>query len=559
MLVSTALLTLLSLSVGSLNQLSSQNSTQLTVLRSVMNQRNQISAALSNSAAWTLTVSKNESFNCMTQAPGCSPSTANGGFSDFILYDAQGTKKLSYDPADPTTRTAWQGGDCPSGQSVPSAICPLKYKAQWRPKCASYPCLNPTIEVQVLLTVDSSLQNVTLNPDNYGFNYIRGANEDTIQSACALLNGTFNSISRTCRPKFASRTCASQGSPFGILTAVDTNGNLTCTPLYSGQCSANQLMTSISNAGQATCTDKNIACPATNCQGSWSACSVACGGGTQTFTITQIKKYGGTACAFSNGQSRSCNTAACVVVTTTTTTTTTTTSTTTTTRPPVTTTTTSTTTTTRPPVTTTTMRPVNCVGSWGACSATCGGGTKTYTITRYEAYGGAACPYWNGDAQACNTAACAPAPVNCNGYWDACNSSGQKSYVITQSPSNGGTACPSSPVSCPVACVGSWGACSGGVKTYSISQAALNGGSSCPYSNGAQDATGCAPKPSPYCHFVSDSVLIGLDVYLKPGGTKTVDIGWYEKGGMDCSGEDGATCEWRWNFPISNMLTFVCK
>lgn len=48
----------------------------------------------------------------------------------------------------------------------------------------------------------------------------------------------------------------------------------------------------------------------------------------------------------------------------------------------------------------------NCVGSWSACSAPCGGGTQTYTITTPASGTGAACPSTSGATRACNTGAC---------------------------------------------------------------------------------------------------------------------------------------------------------
>ena len=49
---------------------------------------------------------------------------------------------------------------------------------------------------------------------------------------------------------------------------------------------------------------------------------------------------------------------------------------------------------------------VDCAGSWGACSVTCGGGTATYSITTNPSIGGAACPYANGATTSCNTQLC---------------------------------------------------------------------------------------------------------------------------------------------------------
>lgn len=61
--------------------------------------------------------------------------------------------------------------------------------------------------------------------------------------------------------------------------------------------------------------------------------------------------------------------------------------------------------------------PVNCQGSFGACSVPCAGGLQTFLITQPAANGGAACAYTNGATQACNTQACPvtppPPPSSC--------------------------------------------------------------------------------------------------------------------------------------------------
>merc|ERR1711871_1722676 len=66
---------------------------------------------------------------------------------------------------------------------------------------------------------------------------------------------------------------------------------------------------------------------------------------------------------------------------------------------------------------------VDCAGtwsSWGACSATCGGGTqsRSYTVSTPASGGGTSCPASHGEMQSqqCNTGAC---PVDCVGSWSS--------------------------------------------------------------------------------------------------------------------------------------------
>lgn len=100
-----------------------------------------------------------------------------------------------------------------------------------------------------------------------------------------------------------------------------------------------------------------------NCIGSFSSCSAACGGGTQTYTVTQAASAGGVACPFTTGYVQTCNTAACAT-------------------------------------------NVNCVGSWGSCSVPCGGGIQTFSISTPASGSGTACSYAAGASRTCNTSAC---------------------------------------------------------------------------------------------------------------------------------------------------------
>ena len=305
-------------------------------------------------------------------------------------------------------------------------------------------------------------------------------------TACPATHGQVET--RTCNTQACPVNCVGSWSGFGacskscgtgtqsqtyIVTTAAANGGSAC-PATHGQVNTQ------------TCNTQ--AC--VNCVGSWSgfgACSKSCGGGTQsqTYSVTTAAGPGGSACPHANGQvnTQTCNTQGC---------------------------------------------PVNCVGSWsgfGACSKSCGGGTRsqTYTVTTAAANGGSACPHTNGqvDTQQCNTQGC---PVNCVGSWSgfggcskSCGGGTQsRTYTVTTAAANGGSACPHTngqvdtqtcnTQACPVNCVGSWsgfGGCSKSCgtgtqsQTYSVTTAAANGGSACPYTNNQVNTQNCNTQGCP--------------------------------------------------------------
>ena len=90
------------------------------------------------------------------------------------------------------------------------------------------------------------------------------------------------------------------------------------------------------------------------------------------------------------------------------------------------------------------VQPVDCVGSWGAwgaCSASCGGGTRdrTYTITTPKVGSGSDCVAENGatDREECNTTACSAGDANAGTVAGAGDSGGANAN--TNADSNAGT------------------------------------------------------------------------------------------------------------------------
>jgi prepilin-type N-terminal cleavage/methylation domain-containing protein len=449
-LVATFILTLCALSVAQVMSIVHSSSMQSNYVRVLAAARTRFEGALKNNLAWSQTLLRNENLSCGSRFPGCRLPTSASGFYEFVMYGDQPNEKLSFDPNDLTTRLMPNGASCPIENLDPSSeYCPIKFRAYWKPICGAYPCMNPALEIKYEIDPELAQSMPVINLDNYSFTTVRSFNEDSLQSACLILNGIYNPITRTCVPRYAGMSCTSVGRPMGVVKKVHQDGNIECEPLYNGSCNpVTQVLAGVSASGQAICGAKvmGAGCPV-NCVGNWQNCSAACGGGIQSYLITTPPANGGVACPFANGQTQACNTQVC---------------------------------------------DTNCVGSWGACSQPCGGGTMTYTVSTPATGAGLACPYANGTTDVCNTAACG-VPIDCAGNWGACDvSTGTQNFTVTQASQNGGAACPVSPRNCAVDCAGSWGGCVAGVRTYNWTVNPLNGGLACPYANGTTDVTACA-------------------------------------------------------------------
>eukprot|EP01012_Entosiphon_sulcatum_P049575 TRINITY_DN6820_c0_g1_i6.p1 TRINITY_DN6820_c0_g1~~TRINITY_DN6820_c0_g1_i6.p1 ORF type:complete len:7637 (+),score=112.47 TRINITY_DN6820_c0_g1_i6:5459-28369(+) len=213
------------------------------------------------------------------------------------------------------------------------------------------------------------------------------------------------------------------------------------------------------------------ACPV-NCVvgewGSWTTCSLACGGGTQVrVRAVQVPAaFGGAECPDDLREVRICNSQPC---------------------------------------------PVNCIMSswteWTNCSASCGGGTQTRTmaVVQPALNGGIECPSEEARTETlhCNVQPC---PVDCRvsswSSWGECSKTcgggeQQRSRSVLQQATHGGVSCPHlseyqecNAQLCPIDClVGQWTPwsdctlkCGGGITTRSrpVQVAASNGGLQCP-------------------------------------------------------------------------------
>lgn len=246
------------------------------------------------------------------------------------------------------------------------------------------------------------------------------------------------------------------------------------------------------------------------CAGVPTSCSQSCGGGTESWVVTQNKTGTGADCTWDgvtvyDGFVRACATyPACTA-------------------------------------------DVNCAGDFGTCSTTCGPGVRTYAITQPAAGSGAVCPFAPGATIPCNRGAC---PVDCVGAWGACGSTvlGVQIYAVTSAATDGGVDCEAPDTArriCGTQCQGYWSpwsacsvSCGAGTqsRSYTVVQAAAGGGANCVDASGGVLATGSVQTKS--CNLGECGRTCGATVYPAldgvpnnttcGGGLKTCDIeNWY--------------------------------
>ncbi|MDD9935209.1 MAG: thrombospondin type-1 domain-containing protein [Myxococcales bacterium] len=260
-------------------------------------------------------------------------------------------------------------------------------------------------------------------------------------------------------------TCQSDDDADG----ADCDGTCTDAEVGSSDCDG------VCDAGEEDSLDCPVDCVVSE-WAEWSACSVACGGGTQTRTrtVTTEADNGGAACPELE-DSGACNEQPC---------------------------------------------PIDCEVSawtaWGACSVACGGGTqmRTRTVTVEPEHGGAACPELEGTRE-CQPDPC---PIDCQvspwSDWGECSVScgggtQTRTRSVTVEPSNGGVMCPAlessrpcnthaCPVDCEVSDWSEWGDCDcdSGLeyRIRSVTVEPKNGGAGCP---ALEDSRACVEPCAP--------------------------------------------------------------
>ena len=172
---------------------------------------------------------------------------------------------------------------------------------------------------------------------------------------CTTMGGSWNNTTGICTPTILYSW---QTGSYGACS-LSCGGGTQTAPTVCKQNNGTTVADSFCTGTKPAATSQSCNIQACSIDGGWSAwgggsCSVSCGGGSQTQTRTctnPAPANGGAACVGASSQTISCNTQACAV---------------------------------------------NCsytTTGWGACSASCGGGTQSYyyTITA-PAQNGGTCP-----------------------------------------------------------------------------------------------------------------------------------------------------------------------
>ncbi len=203
----------------------------------------------------------------------------------------------------------------------------------------------------------------------------------------------------------------------------------------------------------------------------WSTCSASCNTGKQTRTVKYISNYDGRTCSTST-QTQNCNTQDCCSSTT------------------------------------------ASYGSWGSCSASCGGGIQNRTVTYTSNYDGRTCST-SSEAQSCNTQTCC--------YYSHCISTGQYyAGQLTYFPCNSCSGCETNNPNFASDLCSSYGICCDGGSGGGSSSTSCPSGYSVGYYSGFNCYPVCYKATALIKYYMSDGYDYGCYSGWVDTGTQCV-------------------------------------
>lgn len=203
--------------------------------------RDNVIRSVNSRVGWEQTVTAN-GIQCLTRnSTGCAGLVT---LSPVSIFDGSGRAL--------TGRTTDNVGfDVNQSPCVftPNSTCPMRYLVQWQPVCDSAACLNPTINVVGRAEINPNFASYLPSSAPYDFDFIRGSDISNARSHCESLGGVFNSTTNKCALTTLVGTCP-QGQ---IVTGVNADRTLICTPFLNAECPADHYATSIDRNGNFFC------------------------------------------------------------------------------------------------------------------------------------------------------------------------------------------------------------------------------------------------------------------------------------------------------------------
>lgn len=339
-LIASTLMGVMSLVILSMLQDSNKTTRKQQLLQQALVLQKKVEGAIQAQGVLTATIETNAVLrNCLTERvvggvtqKGCTQNI-NGNLP-IDLMNSNGTPLFAN--SDGSTNLMPEGTACPNPNHTD---CRWRLTTRWRPVPNNIAIGESAKQVEMQVTV-------ALGRPQAG---VLDSMEPR-QSSVLLDASKFVSLS-------AQSQCTADKVPVGLRP----DGTVNCAPrITNNQCTEGHVIGFDYKTGKVICSKGGTATPI-HCEGTWTDCSKSCGGGIQTYNITQLPQFGGNACPFTDKTSRSCNEDPC---------------------------------------------PVNCEGAWTQCSQTCGGGTRSYLISQPAMFGGMSCPFQNETTQVCNMQAC---------------------------------------------------------------------------------------------------------------------------------------------------------